>query len=392
LDAYRAAQNSLLTEMQTFYNAVRSAIDAGRITINNGRISAAANWNQNTTTPYPAFDFTLNQLSPFDKFALLQQKEGHTYGSNPWFIGAWEMLNHWSPNGSSWWGHCNGWAAAAILMTEPRAPKPVAFGSTNQWTMDLSVADQKGLLSETNYSTLSNFYGARYNGDEGDDITDLSPKAVIQILRTYIGERGVPLVFDNTAGDEVWNFPAWRYTLTLNETTTGGASAATGLVNINTAGRAELMTLDLINEIRADRIIAYRQQRGPFQTTQSITNVRGIGMGIYNRIKEKITVSASSSPRTFSGTIAVQFATDGVDYAHVDSNPESPQGFQDTWDFTLQASPAGEIISGTWAQNDKHPDFAWVPYTNTVNTGSSENNYLHWLNLKSYLGDAIVRQ
>ena len=392
VNAYRAAQNSMTTEMQTFYGAIRSGIDAGRITISNGRISAAANWNQNTASPYPAFDFPLNNLSPFDKFALLQQKEGHTYSTNPWLINAWEMLNHWSPNGSSWWGHCNGWSAAAILANEPRAAKAVTFGNNDQFTMNLSVADQKGLLSETHYSTLSNFYGSRFNGDEGDDLSDLSPKAVIQILRTYIGERHVPLVFDTTASEEVWNFPAWRYTLTLNETTTGGAQAATGIVNINTAGRAELMTLDLINEVRADRIIAYRQQRGPFQTTQSITNVRGIGMGIFNRIKEKITVSASSTPRTFSGSIAVQFATDGVDYAHVDSNPESPQGFQETWEFTLQASPSGEIISGTWAQNDKHPDFAWVPYANTVSTGSSENNYLQWLNLKEYLGDSIVRQ
>lgn len=392
VEAYRQKQNALTTELSTFYNAVRSAIDAGRITINNGRIAGAANWNNNSSNSYPAFNLLMNDLSPMDKFALLQQKEGHTYGTNPWFIGAWELLNHWSPAGSSWFGHCNGWAAAAILTNEPRQAKTVQFGPSDSLSMTLSVADQKGLLSETNYSTLSNFFGARYNGDPGDDITDLTPKAVLQILTTYIGERGVPLVFDTTAGDEVWNFPAWGYTITLSQTSAGsGSSSATGLININTAGKAELMTLWGISSVRADRTIAYRQANGPFQTTQDITKVRGIGLGLYNRIKDKITVSASTDLATYNGSMQVRFATDGVGYSHVDTNTEEPNGFTETWDFTLQASPSGEIINSSWAINDKHPDFAWVPYANTANSGSSENGYLMWLNLRDYLGDGVVR-
>lgn len=392
VEQYRAKQNTLTQEMSTFYNAVRSAIDAGRININNGRISAAVNWNNNSASQYPAFDLALNDLSPMDKFALLQQKEGHTYGTNPWFIGAWELLNHWSPAGSSWFGHCNGWAAAAILTNEPRQAKTVAFGPSDQWSMALSVADQKGLLSETNYSTLSNFFGARYNGDPGDDLADLTPKAVLQVLSTYIGERGVPLVFDTTAGDEVWNFPAWGYTVTLTQTSGGsGSASASGLININTAGKAELMTLWGISSVRADRVIAYRQANGAFQTTQDITKVRGIGLGLYNRIKDKITVSASTDLATYSGSMQVQFSTDGVGYSHVDSNPEQPQGFTETWAFTLQTSPSGEIINSTWSDNNKHPDFAWVPYANTANSGSSENGYLMWLNLRDYLGTGVVR-
>ena len=332
-------------------------------------------------------------MSPMDKFALLQQLEGHTYGSNPWFAPAWELLNHWSPAGSSWFGHCNGWAAAAILTNEPRESVTVNFGAGGQHSLDLEVGDQKGLLSESYYSQLSSFYGSRYNGDDGDDISDLSPKAVLQILSTYIGQRGVPLVFDTSANEEVWNFPAWAYELTLDETTGGGAAGASGLININTAGSAELQTLWGISEVRAGRIIAYREQNGPFQTTEEIVDVQGIGFGIFNRIEDQITVSQDSDLRTFDGVLRVRFATDGVGYTHIDSDENQPNGFWKTWRFELEASPAGEIISGTWDDDDNgHPDFAWVPYTNTVSSGRSENPYLHWLNLEDYLGEGVVRE
>ncbi len=57
--------------------------------------------------------------------------------------------------------------------------------------------------------------------------------------------------------------------------------------------------------------------------------------------------------------------------------------------FTLEASPAGEIISGSWDNvEDGHPDFAWVPYSNSVNPGRSENPYLEWTDLLHYLTEA----
>jgi competence ComEA-like helix-hairpin-helix protein len=386
---YREQQNLLVERLVAYYNAIRNGIDGGQITIADGRISAEDDWHAD----FDGFDFELDRLSPLDKFALIEQKEGRTHGTNPWFAPAWELLNHWSPAGSSWWGHCNGWAAAAILTNEPREAHSVTFGSTNQYEVELNVGDQKGLLSETYYSQLSSFYGSRYNGDDGDDISDLTPKATLQILSTYIGTAGVPLVFDTSANEEVWNFPAWGFELTMNETTVGGGGESTsGLININTAGLEELKTLWGISTVRAQRTIQYREQNGPFQTIEEIVDVRGIGWGIFNRIKDQITVTQATELRSFAGTMRVRFATDGVGYSHVDSNPNQPQGFWKTWSFTMEASPAGEIISSAWDDNDEHPDFAWVPYTNTVNSGRSENGYLHWTDLRDYLPETTVRE
>ena len=405
VDDYREKQNQFVDELVRFYNAVRAGIDGGQISMekrgDDWFVKGSDNWNNASEEDkqYGAFDLNINRLSPMDKFALLQQTEGHLHGTNPWYISAWELLNHWSPAGSSWFGHCNGWAAASILTNEPREMitfdsewvSSVQGASDRDFTIELSVADQKGLLSETYYSVLSNFFGARYN-DEEDDVNDLTPKAVLHILGTYIKDRGVPLVFDNTATDQVWNFPAWSYELRLTETTEGGSGAASGLININTAGQAELETLWGISAIRAQRVIQYRQDNGPFQTTEEIIDVSGIGRGIFNRIADQITVSQDSQLRDFDGTVRVRYTTDGVGEYHVDANEEMPQSFWDTYEFTLQASPSGEIINSTWDDPEKHPDFAWVPYANTVRSGSSENPYLQWLNLLDYLGDDVVRE
>ena len=59
----------------------------------------------------------------------------------------------------------------------------------------------------------------------------------------------------------------------------------------------------------------------------------------------------------------------------------------------MEASPAGEIISSTWADNENHPDFGWTPYANTVRSGNSENPFLNWTHLKThYFADDAVRQ
>jgi len=49
------------------------------------------------------------------------------------------------------------------------------------------------------------------------------------------------------------------------------------LVDVNSAGRRELIRLPGIGEALADRIIADREQHGPFTNLQDFQRVRGIG-------------------------------------------------------------------------------------------------------------------
>lgn len=67
-------------------------------------------------------------------------------------------------------------------------------------------------------------------------------------------------------------------------------SATSELVNINTASIAELDTLPGIGPTTAQKIIDYRDQNGPFLSTEDIINVSGIGPASYERFKDMITV------------------------------------------------------------------------------------------------------
>lgn len=63
-----------------------------------------------------------------------------------------------------------------------------------------------------------------------------------------------------------------------------------GKVNINTAGREELMALKGIGESRAEDIIAYREKHGAFSEIEEIMQVPGIKDGAFQKIKDRITV------------------------------------------------------------------------------------------------------
>lgn len=67
------------------------------------------------------------------------------------------------------------------------------------------------------------------------------------------------------------------------------------IIDINTATRDQLITLDGIGETYADRIIEYRKQNGPFQTPEDITKVKGIGEKTFESIKDRIVVGSSKS-------------------------------------------------------------------------------------------------
>ncbi|MEA4894846.1 MAG: helix-hairpin-helix domain-containing protein [Oscillospiraceae bacterium] len=66
-------------------------------------------------------------------------------------------------------------------------------------------------------------------------------------------------------------------------------SSDSAIVNINTATAAELACLPEIGEKLAERIIAYRDEHGPFNNKDEIMSVSGIGAKTYEDIKDCIT-------------------------------------------------------------------------------------------------------
>ena len=63
-----------------------------------------------------------------------------------------------------------------------------------------------------------------------------------------------------------------------------------GKININTAAKEELMTLNGIGEARADSIIKYREEHGGFRSIEELKEVEGIKDGIFNKVKDQVKV------------------------------------------------------------------------------------------------------
>ena len=61
-------------------------------------------------------------------------------------------------------------------------------------------------------------------------------------------------------------------------------------ININIADEAQLTTLTGIGATRAQAIIAYREENGPFAAIEDIMNVQGIKEGTFAKIKDEIVV------------------------------------------------------------------------------------------------------
>lgn len=61
-------------------------------------------------------------------------------------------------------------------------------------------------------------------------------------------------------------------------------------ININLASKEDLMTLSGIGESKATQILSYRESNGKFSKIEDIMNISGIKEGVFNKIKDYITV------------------------------------------------------------------------------------------------------
>ncbi|MGR3288935.1 helix-hairpin-helix domain-containing protein [Bacillus sonorensis] len=68
------------------------------------------------------------------------------------------------------------------------------------------------------------------------------------------------------------------------------AEGGTETVNINTASPEELQAIPDVGPSKAEAIAAYREENGPFQGIEDITNVSGIGEKTFEKIKSSISV------------------------------------------------------------------------------------------------------
>ena len=90
------------------------------------------------------------------------------------------------------------------------------------------------------------------------------------------------------AGEKIYFPYADEVADSVNISQSDNDQGNSGKININTATKDELMTLPGIGDSKADAIIKYRDEYGPFQNIEDITNITGIKEGVYNNIKDYI--------------------------------------------------------------------------------------------------------
>jgi len=69
------------------------------------------------------------------------------------------------------------------------------------------------------------------------------------------------------------------------------AAMAADKIDINTATKTELQSLNGIGDATADAIIEYRTQNGPFTSISDLENVKGIGHKKAEKLAELIAIS-----------------------------------------------------------------------------------------------------
>jgi hypothetical protein len=100
----------------------------------------------------------------------------------------------------SWYGHCNGWTAAAIRHAEPQK-SVVRNGVT------FTPTDIKGLLAELYMYTESEFLG-------GVD-PSINPGTLHITLANWLGRGAHPVGMETAVGEVVINFPIFSYKSTV---------------------------------------------------------------------------------------------------------------------------------------------------------------------------------
>lgn len=75
----------------------------------------------------------------------------------------------------------------------------------------------------------------------------------------------------------------------MEESSPGGGENSLS-VDLNTATEEELILLPGIGPVRAEAILAYREEHGPFQSVEELLCVNGIGEGVLAKIMPFVTV------------------------------------------------------------------------------------------------------
>jgi len=113
----------------------------------------------------------------------------------------------------------------------------------------------------------------------------------------------------------------------VTETPEVAPAAAPPKVDLNTADATTLITLPGIGPALAERILAYRETRGPFLAPEELLAVPGIGAKVYAGLAERLTLSlpvSEAATDADSAAVAPSFVEEAPPPAEAPALPENP--------------------------------------------------------------------
>lgn len=229
----------------------------------------------------------------------------------------WEIDKH--TGGPDWAGHCNGYSAAA--QRHPKEPsKPVVRGGV---TFD--PRDIKALMAEIHMNADYEFLGGNRCDREGNvpgpgsrtdpkvmnECEDINPGTLHAAVVNWIGRMHHTVIMDEFSGDQVWNYPLFKY---------------------------QVVTQEAITKAQAKQLVI-GQASGDY-----IFNPAAVK---FVNIRTKLFFGAAQRHEVLGGRDA--------------QNRVIPPGEMELT-YVLELNGEGEILGGEWTgqSQTKHPDFLWV--------------------------------
>lgn len=259
------------------------------------------------------------------------------------------------PGVGGWWGHCNAWAAAAIMEAEPKVRGAVEH---NGVTVEFTPGEAKALVTELWMEHQSSFHGARHDDKENEGIKydDLTPAGFHIYFGTQIGQKKKGFVIDRYTGDQVWNQPVRSY-IARGEPMYMDDTAETIELFETTYGRGDPQKKSL-----------GEQAVYPVQYT---TTIHWVTDGLPHEVETLDNIAVAEYPTTHSALRALwheQVEMRTLTYTLYLDKPMS--------------DPNARIVGdGVWNHavadsNQNQPDFAWQPLAQTPSRRDYENRFI----------------
>lgn len=268
-----------------------------------------------------------------------------------------ERIEHGNgvPGVGSWWGHCNAWAAAALMEPEPKVRGAVEH---NGVSVEFTPGEAKALITELWMEHHSSFHGSRHDDpdNEGGKYDDLTPSAFHIYFGTQVGQKKKGFVIDRYTGDQVWNQPVRSYIARAEE-----------MYEDDTPETIELFQTSYSRGEPKKNSIGEREVY-PVQYT---TSIHWVTDGLPHEVETLDNIAVAEFPTNSSQMHALwgdQVEMRTLTYTLYLDKPLSDPNARIVGD--------GEWNHAMADSNHNHPDFAWQPLAQTPSRRDYENRFI----------------